>query len=141
MDGGVAGHQARQRRLAGQASDPGANLPQGRAHDQAAAILGVSPRSAEAAGNVLKQGTPELIQGVESGQVSVSGAPDLAELPHGEQRDIVSRDKRAVAAKGTGKRALAAAGADVLVTEGGIPRARLLPLQVSRVPGLHPGAI
>jgi hypothetical protein len=88
-----------QRMLAGKASDPGANLPQGRARDQAAAILGVSPRSVEAAGNVLKQGTPELIQGVESEQVSVSAASDLAELPHDEQRDLVSRDKKAVAAK------------------------------------------
>jgi antitoxin (DNA-binding transcriptional repressor) of toxin-antitoxin stability system len=39
--------------------------------------------------------------------------------------------------------ALAAAGTDVIVTDGNIPRARLLPLQAGagRVPGLHQGAI
>lgn len=39
--------------------------------------------------------------------------------------------------------ALAAAGTDVIVTDGNIPRARLLPLPggVGRVPGLHQGAI
>jgi antitoxin (DNA-binding transcriptional repressor) of toxin-antitoxin stability system len=39
--------------------------------------------------------------------------------------------------------ALAAAGAEVIVTEGNIPRARLLPLTgvADRVPGLHQGAI
>jgi antitoxin (DNA-binding transcriptional repressor) of toxin-antitoxin stability system len=35
------------------------------------------------------------------------------------------------------------AGVEVIVTEGGVPRARLLPLPSgqSRIPGLHPGAI
>ena len=39
--------------------------------------------------------------------------------------------------------ALATAGTEVIVTDGGIPRARLLPLEAGagRVPGLHPGAI
>jgi hypothetical protein len=91
--------EAKQRMLAGKAIDPMANLPQGPARDQAAAILGVSPRSVEAAGNVLKQGTPELIQGVESGQVSVSAASDLAELPPDEQRDVVAGGKKAAVAK------------------------------------------
>jgi prevent-host-death family protein len=39
--------------------------------------------------------------------------------------------------------ALAAAGTEVIVTEGQVPRARLVPLTAghARVPGLHPGAI
>jgi len=39
--------------------------------------------------------------------------------------------------------ALAAAGTDVVVTDGGIPRARLLPLEAGagRVPGLDQGAL
>ncbi len=38
---------------------------------------------------------------------------------------------------------LASAGAEVIVTEGSVPRARLVPLapSQSRVPGLHAGAI
>lgn len=38
---------------------------------------------------------------------------------------------------------LAAAGTEVIVTEGQVPRARLVPLVQgqSRIPGLHPGAI
>jgi hypothetical protein len=91
--------EARQRMLVGKASDPGANLPQGRARDQAAAIMGVSPRTVEAAGKVFKQGAPELIQGVEGGQLSVSAASDLAELPHDEQLEIVAGGKKAAAAR------------------------------------------
>jgi antitoxin (DNA-binding transcriptional repressor) of toxin-antitoxin stability system len=38
---------------------------------------------------------------------------------------------------------LAAAGTEVIVTEGHVPRARLVPLtsRHARTPGLHPGAI
>jgi antitoxin (DNA-binding transcriptional repressor) of toxin-antitoxin stability system len=38
---------------------------------------------------------------------------------------------------------LAMAGTDIIVTEGNVPRARLVPLAAdrARVPGLHPGAI
>ena len=38
---------------------------------------------------------------------------------------------------------LAAAGTEVIVTEGNVPRARLVPLtpRHARTPGLHPGAI
>lgn len=38
---------------------------------------------------------------------------------------------------------LAAAGAEVIVMEGNIPRVRLIPLPLgrARIPGLHPGAI
>jgi hypothetical protein len=91
--------EAKQRMLTGKASDPGANLPQGRARDQAAAIMGVSPRTVEAAGKVLRHGTPELIQGVETGQVSVSAGSSLAELPPDEQGDTVGSGKKAAAAK------------------------------------------
>jgi hypothetical protein len=89
--------EARQSMLAGKAIDPLANLPQGPARDQAAALMGVSPRTVEAAGKVLKHGTPELIQSVESGQVSVSAASHLTELTHDEQREIVAGGKKAAA--------------------------------------------
>jgi hypothetical protein len=91
--------EARQRMLSGKAGDPGAHLPQGRTRDQAAAAMGVSPRTVEAAGKVLRDGAPELIQGVESGQVSVSAGSSLAELPHDEQRDVVAGGKKAAAAR------------------------------------------
>src|SRR3954452_11420654 len=52
--------EARERMRAGKAADPRANLPQGRARDQAAAALHVSPRSVDAGSKVLQQGAPEL---------------------------------------------------------------------------------
>jgi hypothetical protein len=93
--------EARQRMLTGKAIDPMADLPQGPARDQAAAAVGVSGRTVEAASKVLKRGTPELIRSVETGQVSVSAAADLAGLPPDEQRDVVARGKKAAA--GTAK--------------------------------------
>jgi antitoxin (DNA-binding transcriptional repressor) of toxin-antitoxin stability system len=51
---------------------------------------------------------------------------DIQDLPH-RFKELVS---------------LAAAGAEVIVTEGDVPRARLVPLATGqpRVAGLHPGA-
>jgi prevent-host-death family protein len=37
--------------------------------------------------------------------------------------------------------AAAEAGGDVIVTEGNVPKARIVPLPAPRVLGLHPGAI
>jgi hypothetical protein len=91
--------EAKDRMLAGTAPTPGANSPQGRARDQAAADMHVSPRTVEAAGKVLSQGTPELAKAVENRQVSVSAAAALAELTHDEQRKIVARGKKAAADK------------------------------------------
>ena len=83
----------------GRAQDPVADLPQGRARDQAAQMVHVSPRSVDAATKVREQGAPELIQAVETGEVSVSAAAELAELPREEQVAAVAGGKKAVAAK------------------------------------------
>jgi len=65
--------EAKARQLAnlkqGSVSPVGANLPErdGRARDQAAAIVNISPRSVEHACKVLDAGAPELIDAVDSG--------------------------------------------------------------------------
>src|SRR5436305_1583896 len=89
--------EARERMLAGKAADPMANLPQGPARDQAAAVLHVSPRSVDAASKVLQQGAPELGRAVDEGRVSVSAAAGLTDLPREEQAEIASRGKEAAA--------------------------------------------
>ena len=83
--------EARERMLAGTAPDPGANLPQGRVRDQAAAAVNVSPRSVDSAAKVLQGGAPSLVTAVEQGKVSVSAAADVATLPQEEQTEIVAR--------------------------------------------------
>jgi hypothetical protein len=96
--------EARQRMLAGRAADPGAKLPQGKARDQAAAAVGVSPRSIDAASKVLNEGSEELIDAVAAGEVSASVAADLAELPPDEQAEAVKGGKQAVMAKASAVR-------------------------------------
>jgi hypothetical protein len=54
--------------------DLSANLRQGdkaKSSEQAAQAVNVSPRSVENASKVLREGTPELVQAVETGQVAV----------------------------------------------------------------------
>lgn len=52
-----------------------ANLPQRtentKSREQAAQAVNVSPRSVENASKVLREGTPELVQAVETGHVAV----------------------------------------------------------------------
>ena len=77
-----------------------ATLPQGTnqhapigapSQDGAADMLNVGRRSVQRAREVLDRGAPELVSAVERGQVSVSAAADVAELPKDEQREIVAR--------------------------------------------------
>lgn len=49
----------------------------------------VSERSVESASKVCKNGSPELIQAVEKGEIAVSTAADLIDLPQDEQAKIV----------------------------------------------------
>jgi|GEM_PF-3187041 len=75
-----------------------ANLPQclGRkAREDAAMVLGVSPRSVQSADTVLKSGSPELAKAVEIGKVKVSAAEKIAKLPIDEQPKAIedSREK------------------------------------------------
>jgi ParB-like chromosome segregation protein Spo0J len=63
-----------------------ANLPEasGEARDQAAAVVNVSPRTLDAASDVLANGVPKLAAMVDRGEVAVSAAADVAGLPSDE---------------------------------------------------------
>jgi len=68
-------------------SPNGEKLSQGEAAD----LLNVGKRTVERANEVIKAGTPELIEKVESGKVSVSAAAEVASLPKPEQQEVVAR--------------------------------------------------
>jgi len=74
-----------------------ANLPppttHGKARDHAAAALNVSPRSVEYASAVLRDGTEELVNAVERGEVAVSTAARIAKLPVIEQPRAIEAAK------------------------------------------------
>ncbi|MEG3637675.1 Spo0J and IME4 domain-containing protein [Magnetococcus sp. PR-3] len=91
--------EARARMLQGGASDPMANLPQGKvgaSREHAAELTNVSARSVENASCVLRQGTPDLIDKVETGKVSVSTAADLSNLPQEAQQAVVAKGEEAI---------------------------------------------
>jgi ParB-like chromosome segregation protein Spo0J len=97
-----------------------ANLPQQttekKSRDKAAEAVGVSGKLADAAKKVRSKGTEELQQAVESGEVSVTAAALVADLPQEKQAEIVSREdvKQAAADIRTEKKRAAesARGAD-----------------------------
>lgn len=74
----------------------------------AARLLNVSERSVRTARKVHEQGSPELIAAVDAGEVSVSAAADLAEMPKAEQTEIVARGKKEILAAAKAIRAEAA---------------------------------
>lgn len=79
--------------------DLSANLRQGekaKSSEQAAQAVNVSPRSVENASKVLREGTPELVQAVEQGQVAVSTAALIAEAPAHEQKEIVAKGEKEI---------------------------------------------
>lgn len=64
----------------------------------AAEMLSVSRSSVQTAGRVLEHGAPELVQAVEKGEVAVSAAAAVAQLPLEEQELLLqSVDKKALA--------------------------------------------
>jgi len=79
-----------------------ANLPDGDApisQAQAAEMLNVSERTVRTAKRVIEQGAPELVAAVEQGNVSVSAAAEVSELPHDEQAATVAQGSVAVKTK------------------------------------------
>ena len=81
-----------------------ANLPPpkqqvGKARDQAAATVNVSPRSVESASKVLRDGASELVDKVDTGKVSVSTAAALAEASLEKQQEIVARGPKEILAE------------------------------------------
>jgi N6-adenosine-specific RNA methylase IME4 len=62
----------------------------------AAALLNVGKRSVERAREVLDHGDTELVGAVERGDVSVSAAADVSELPKEQQRELVARGEKEI---------------------------------------------
>lgn len=75
-------------------SDQAANLPV--SQSKAAEAMNVGERSVRDAKHVIDQGVPELIEAVESGDVAVSAAAEVAKLPKSEQKSIVKAGPKAV---------------------------------------------
>jgi hypothetical protein len=98
--------EAARKRLAtstgGASPRPVAKLPEaemGRARDQAAALVSVSPRSVQSACKVLDRGIPELARAVERGEVSISAAATVADLGVKEQSRLMAAGPVAVRQK------------------------------------------
>lgn len=74
-----------------------ANLPsEGVSIARAASQLNVSERTIKVAKAVVRDGAPELVAAVESGEVAVTAAAEVAKLPEAEQVEIVSKGPGAV---------------------------------------------
>lgn len=74
-----------------------ANLQSTVTQSDAAEMLQVSPRSVADAKAVQSQGSPELIEKVEKGEIAVSTAAVIAkELPREEQVEVVEQGKQAI---------------------------------------------
>jgi N6-adenosine-specific RNA methylase IME4 len=71
---------------------PSANLPKVSQAD-AAKMVGVSTRSVTSAAAVRDKGTPELVERVKRGEVAVSLAAKVAELPKQEQQNLANADE------------------------------------------------
>lgn len=125
----------------GTRTDLGRDLPQNsgegkrarEASRQAAAVVNVSHATIDAAGKVLAKGTPELIDAVERGDVSVSAAAEVARLPKSTQAAITAVGPEAVVAEARAQRAERAAGTPAQQTE--IPIAQYAPVPSDDVPG------
>jgi hypothetical protein len=78
-----------------------ANLPDGQrqvgkfadvpTQPEAAELLNVSERTVRSAKKLLDEGTPELVEKVQAGEVAVSTAAEIATLPKEEQQEVVAR--------------------------------------------------
>jgi len=66
---------------------------------QAAKLLNVSPDSVGFAKKTIDNGAPELVTAVERGEVAVSTAAVVAELPKPEQVELVAKGEREILAK------------------------------------------
>lgn len=76
-----------------------ANLQNGVSQSAAAHRVSVSPRSVASAKRVIDDGVPELSEAVEHGDIPVSVAAEVAELPEEIQHKVVKADNKREAAK------------------------------------------
>lgn len=79
--------------------------------EEAAELLSVARRSVQRAAKVLDEGTPELIAAVDSGEIKVSAAAVLAELPKTSQNSVLEGVKAISDGRMTAKQARAAVDA------------------------------
>lgn len=77
-------------------ADQGANVRLEVTHARAAEMLNVSERGVDSAKKVIKQGSPELVEAVETGRVSVSAAATISDEPKEQQREIVAKGEREI---------------------------------------------
>lgn len=85
--------EARERKKQGAQKKDGDNCPtpnQGRSADKAGESVGVSGKSVQRAEKVLTKGTPSVVNAVESGQMAVSKAAKVVDLPPEDQDKIVA---------------------------------------------------
>jgi ParB-like chromosome segregation protein Spo0J len=106
--------EAQQRMRTGKATPhPPLKKEEGRPREaaaQAAQRLGVSPDSVYKAQQILRDGTPELQRAVDAGQLRVSTAASLAQLPPEEQTEVVAAGKKEAVARAKQVRARKAKG-------------------------------
>ena len=62
-----------------------------RSSEKAAKIVNVSTRLIESAAKVVRSGAPELVDAVKNGEIPVSPAADVVDLPLDEQRQLVAQ--------------------------------------------------
>jgi ParB-like chromosome segregation protein Spo0J len=92
---GVYERQAKERLNTKGGHSGRANCPEatGRSRDKAGEAAGVSGKSVERAAKVLASGSKELIAACDRGEVAVSAAAKIAELPKARQNEIISKAK------------------------------------------------
>jgi hypothetical protein len=90
---GVYEKQAKDRQ--GKRNDIKANCPEsgGQSRDKAGEAAGVSGKSVDRAAKVLASGSKELIAACDRGEVAVSAAAKIAELPKARQNEIINKAK------------------------------------------------
>ena len=94
----AAGRIATAKRGGDRTSKHSANWRNDRTEVEAAKLLNVSERGVSRAKQVIRNGIPELTARVESGQIRVSTAADIATLPPGQQDIIVGLGQKAISA-------------------------------------------
>lgn len=86
-------------RHGGNRKDQAANLPLDRTQAEAAEMLNVSGRSVRTAKHVIEEAEPEIVEAVKAGDIPVSTAAKVADLPAKEQRKIAKSKEPAKAAR------------------------------------------
>lgn len=93
---------AKKRMKSGGKPGPSGNFPegiQGETKDKVGAALGMSGKTYEKVKGIVEKAIPKLVEAVDAGEVSVSAAAEVAELPKSEQKKLVKAGPDAVKEK------------------------------------------